>query len=80
MPTRTTGKLTQDWEPMILSRRKPTAGAVKDPKAVNQALRAGAAVETVKKFDAGERAEVRRKRGRDRLRWRSYQRKDAVGG
>ncbi|KAK8940186.1 Multiprotein-bridging factor 1c [Platanthera guangdongensis] len=53
MPTRAAGNLTQDWEPVILTRRKPKSSDLKDPKAVNNAIRAGAAVETVKKFDAG---------------------------
>ena len=53
MPTRPVGSVTQDWEPVVLNRRKPKAAALRDPKAVNQALRAGAAVEAVKKHDAG---------------------------
>ncbi|KAJ8459837.1 hypothetical protein OPV22_032763 [Ensete ventricosum] len=53
MPSRSAGNLTQDWEPVVLSRRKPRAVDLKDPKAVNQAIRAGAFVEAVKKFEAG---------------------------
>ncbi|WOL14126.1 hypothetical protein Cni_G22906 [Canna indica] len=53
MPTRSTGNFSQDWEPVVLTRRKPKAADLKDPKAVNQAIRTGAAVQAVKKFDAG---------------------------
>ncbi|KAJ0960600.1 hypothetical protein J5N97_001525 [Dioscorea zingiberensis] len=53
MPSRFQGSLTQDWDPVVLSKRKPRSSELKDPKAVNQALRAGASVETVKKHDAG---------------------------
>ncbi|KAG0498937.1 hypothetical protein HPP92_003267 [Vanilla planifolia] len=53
MPSRPAGNLTQDWEQVIFHRHKPNSTALKNPKAVNSALRAGAAVETVKKLDAG---------------------------
>lgn len=53
MPSRSTGAIFQDWEPVVLSRRKPKSADLKDCKAVNQAIRAGAAVETVKKLDGG---------------------------
>lgn len=53
MPTRSTGTITQDWEPVVLHKSKPKAQDLKNPKAVNQALRSGAEVVTVKKFDAG---------------------------
>ncbi|XP_072983300.1 multiprotein-bridging factor 1c [Typha latifolia] len=53
MPSRFTGNLTQDWEPVVLSRRKPKVAEMKSSKAVNDAIRSGAAVETVKKHDAG---------------------------
>ncbi|PON73318.1 Transcription regulator, DNA-binding [Parasponia andersonii] len=53
MPSRYPGAITQDWEPVVLHRSKPKAQDLRDPKAVNQALRSGAAVQTVKKFDAG---------------------------
>lgn len=53
MPSRSTGAITQDWEPIVLSRRKPKPADLRDPKTVNQAIRAGAQVETIKKFDAG---------------------------
>nr|DAD21025.1 TPA_asm: hypothetical protein HUJ06_022488 [Nelumbo nucifera] len=42
MPSRVSGALTQDWEPAVLHKSKPNA----------LALRSGAAVQTVKKFDA----------------------------
>ena len=53
MPSRYTGAITQDWEPVVLNKSKPKAHDLRDPKAVNEALRSGAAVQTVKKFDAG---------------------------
>ncbi|MED6209904.1 Multiprotein-bridging factor 1c [Stylosanthes scabra] len=53
MPTRSTGTITQDWEPVVLHKSRPKAQDLRNPKAVNQALRSGAEVQTVKKFDAG---------------------------
>ncbi|XP_015084009.1 multiprotein-bridging factor 1c [Solanum pennellii] len=53
MPMRPTGGLKQDWDPIVLQKPKMKAQDLKDPKIVNQALRAGAQVQTVKKFDAG---------------------------
>lgn len=53
MPSRNPGAITQDWEPVVLHKSKPKAQDLRDPKAVNQALRSGAAVQTVKKFDGG---------------------------
>ncbi|CAD6336443.1 unnamed protein product [Miscanthus lutarioriparius] len=54
MPTgRLSGNITQDWEPVVLRRTKPKAADLKSAKAVNQALRSGAAVETVRKSAAG---------------------------
>lgn len=54
MPTgRLSGNITQDWEPVVLRRTKPKAADLKSSKAVNQALRSGAAVETVRKSAAG---------------------------
>lgn len=54
MPTgRLSGNITQDWEPVVLRRTKPKAADLKSAKAVNQALRSGAAVETVRKAAAG---------------------------
>ncbi|KAF8400773.1 hypothetical protein HHK36_014074 [Tetracentron sinense] len=49
------GAITQDWEPVVLHKSKPKAHVhdLRDPKAVNQAIRSGGAVQTVKKFDAG---------------------------
>ncbi|XP_010263436.1 PREDICTED: multiprotein-bridging factor 1c-like [Nelumbo nucifera] len=52
MPSRFPGALTQDWEPIVLHKSKPNALALRDSKVVNQALRSGVAVQTVKKFDA----------------------------
>ncbi|XP_025701039.2 multiprotein-bridging factor 1c [Arachis hypogaea] len=53
MPTRSTGTITQDWEPVVLHKSRPKAQDLRNPKAVNQALRSGAEVQTIKKFDAG---------------------------
>ncbi|KAE9586041.1 hypothetical protein Lal_00009903 [Lupinus albus] len=53
MPTRSTGTISQDWNPVVLHKSKPKAHDLRNPKAVNQALRTGAEVQTVKKFDAG---------------------------
>lgn len=43
------GPLTQDWEPVVIRKKAPTAAAKKDEKAVNAARRSGAEIETVKK-------------------------------
>ncbi|KAM3338895.1 multiprotein-bridging factor 1c [Capsicum galapagoense] len=53
MPMRPAGGLKQEWEPIVLQKTKTKAQDLKNPKAVNQALRTGAPVQTVKKFDAG---------------------------
>ncbi|CAN7048971.1 unnamed protein product [Brassica oleracea var. botrytis] len=53
MPSRYPGAVTQDWEPVVLHKTKPKSQDLRDPKAVNAALRSGLAVQTVKKFDAG---------------------------
>lgn len=53
MPSRSTGALTQDWDPIVISKSRPKAQDLRDPKAVNAALRTGVAVQTVKKFDGG---------------------------
>lgn len=53
MPNRYPGALTQDWEPVVLQKSKPKAQELRDPKAVNKALRSGVPVQTVKKLDAG---------------------------
>ncbi|XP_023878147.1 multiprotein-bridging factor 1c [Quercus suber] len=52
MPSRYPGALTQDWEPVVLHKNR-TKVQDRDKKAVNQALRTGAAVQTVKKAVAG---------------------------
>ncbi|KAM1727184.1 hypothetical protein ACFX12_017862 [Malus domestica] len=52
MPSRNPGVIVQDWEPVVLQ-KKPKSSALRDPKAVNQAIRSGAPVQTIKKFDAG---------------------------
>ena len=47
------GPIRQDWEPVVLRRAKPKAADLKSTKAVNQALRSGAPVESVRKAAAG---------------------------
>ncbi|CAL9109490.1 unnamed protein product [Musa textilis] len=47
------GPITQDWEPIVIRKKAPTAAAKKDEKAVNAARRSGAEIETVKKSSAG---------------------------
>lgn len=41
--------ISQDWEPVVIRKKTPTAAARKDEKAVNAARRAGAEIETVRK-------------------------------
>ncbi|GLU09845.1 hypothetical protein SLE2022_266840 [Rubroshorea leprosula] len=53
MPSRYPGAMAQDWEPVVLHKSKSKAQDLRDPKAVNQALRKGAPVQIIKKFDAG---------------------------
>ncbi|VVA98442.1 unnamed protein product [Arabis nemorensis] len=53
MPSRYPGAVTQDWEPVVLHKSKQKSQDLRDPKAVNAALRTGVSVQTVKKFDAG---------------------------
>ncbi|VFQ64345.1 unnamed protein product [Cuscuta campestris] len=47
------GPIRQDWEPVVIRKKAPTAAASKDKNAVNLARRVGAEVETVKKSTAG---------------------------
>ncbi|XP_047334751.1 multiprotein-bridging factor 1b-like [Impatiens glandulifera] len=49
----TGGPISQDWAPVVLRKKAPTAAARKDEKAVNAARRSGAEIETVKKSTAG---------------------------
>ncbi|MFQ6658486.1 hypothetical protein Gotur_027733, partial [Gossypium turneri] len=44
------GPLTQDWEPVVIRKKAPTAAAKKDEKVVNAARRAGAEIEIMKKI------------------------------
>ncbi|THG09190.1 multiprotein-bridging factor 1c [Camellia sinensis] len=53
MPNRYPGTMAQDWEPVVLHKSKPKAHDLRDPKLVNQALRSGGQVQTLKKFDGG---------------------------
>nr|ASU91637.1 multiprotein binding factor 1 [Gerbera hybrid cultivar] len=47
------GPIAQDWEPVVIRKKAPTAAARKDEKVVNAARRAGAEIETVRKATAG---------------------------
>ncbi|CAN6699519.1 unnamed protein product [Malus baccata var. baccata] len=53
MPSRNPGVISQDWEPVVLQKKPNKASALRDRKAVNQAMRSGAPVQTIKKFDGG---------------------------
>ena len=53
MPSRFAGPISQDWEPVVLHKTKQKTSDLRDHKAVNAALRSGAQVHTLKKFDAG---------------------------
>lgn len=46
----------QDWDPVIIRKKPVSQAAAKDEASVNAARRAGAAVETSKKFAAGTNA------------------------
>ncbi|KAG5597562.1 hypothetical protein H5410_038794 [Solanum commersonii] len=47
------GGFSQDWEPVVIRKKAPTAAARKDEKAVNAARRSGAEIETIRKSTAG---------------------------
>ncbi|XP_050220222.1 multiprotein-bridging factor 1b [Mercurialis annua] len=47
------GPISQDWEPVVIRKKAPTAAAKKDEKVVNAARRAGAEIETLRKSNAG---------------------------
>ncbi|KVH87736.1 multiprotein-bridging factor 1c-like [Cynara cardunculus var. scolymus] len=47
MPTRTTRSVSQDWEPIVLHKSRPKSEVLRDPKAVNQALRSRAKLDEV---------------------------------
>jgi putative transcription factor len=53
MPARTAGPLSQDWAPVVVHKRAAKAADARDPKAIAAAIRAGAEIQTVRKFDAG---------------------------
>ncbi|GAA0185529.1 hypothetical protein Leryth_018515 [Lithospermum erythrorhizon] len=53
MPSRNPGAMSQDWEPIVLHKRPLKSHDLRDPKAINQALRSGAQVQTIKKHDGG---------------------------
>ncbi|KAK8647820.1 hypothetical protein V6N13_121547 [Hibiscus sabdariffa] len=43
------GPLTQDWEPIVIRKKAPSAAVKKDEKVVNAARHAGAEIESIKK-------------------------------
>jgi putative transcription factor len=43
----------QDWDTVVIRKKKPTSASLKDESAVNAARRAGVGVETVKKSERG---------------------------
>jgi len=45
------GPIRQDWEPVVVRKKAPTAAAKKDEKAVNAARRSGAEIDTMKKCE-----------------------------
>ncbi|KAM7275638.1 hypothetical protein ACFE04_017504 [Oxalis oulophora] len=47
------GPISQDWEPVVIRKKAPTAAAKRDEKAVNAARRSGAEIETLRKAAAG---------------------------
>ncbi|CAN0891324.1 Multiprotein-bridging factor 1b [Linum grandiflorum] len=47
------GPISQDWEPVVIRKKAPTAALKKDEKVVNAARRAGAEIESIKKSNAG---------------------------
>ncbi|CAM8923770.1 unnamed protein product [Rhodiola kirilowii] len=47
------GHITQDWEPVVIRKKAPSAAVKKDEKFVNAGRRAGAEIETLKKSTAG---------------------------
>ncbi|KAL3535765.1 hypothetical protein ACH5RR_004226 [Cinchona calisaya] len=53
MPSRFPGASKQEWEPVVLQKPRPKAQDLRDPKVVNQALRTGGQVQTIKKAEAG---------------------------
>ena len=44
----------QDWDEVVIRKKKPTASEAQTSKAVNAARASGAPIETVKKFTAGK--------------------------
>ncbi|KAM2407377.1 hypothetical protein ACFX1X_026572 [Malus domestica] len=53
MPSRKLRVIGQDWEVVLLQKKPNIARALRDPKVVNQAMRSGEPVQTIKKFDGG---------------------------
>jgi putative transcription factor len=53
MSARQVGPITQDWTPVVVHKRPVKGADARDPKVIAAAIRAGAEVQTVRKFDAG---------------------------
>ncbi|KAI7838906.1 hypothetical protein COHA_007339 [Chlorella ohadii] len=49
----------QDWDTVVISKKRPTAAAAQKPSNVNAAIRAGAQVDTVKKQTQGNASAAR---------------------
>ncbi|EFN51089.1 hypothetical protein CHLNCDRAFT_28362 [Chlorella variabilis] len=49
----------QDWDTVVLSKKRPNAAAAQKPSNVNAAIRAGAQVDTVKKQTGGNASAAR---------------------
>jgi putative transcription factor len=53
MPSRGSIPIAQDWTPVVIHKRQTKLSDLRDPKAVNAALRSGAEIQVTKKFDGG---------------------------
>jgi putative transcription factor len=54
MPSRGAIPIAQDWTPVVIHKRQPKSSDLRDPKAVNAALRSGAEIQVTKKIDGGK--------------------------
>lgn len=53
MPSRGTIPIAQDWTPVVIHKRQAKSSELRDPKAVNAALRSGGEIQVTKKLDGG---------------------------
>lgn len=53
MPSRGAIPIAQDWTPVVIHKRQTKSSDLRDPKAVNAALRSGAEIQVTKKMDGG---------------------------